>query len=292
MNSLSIISTRVNKAIGATPDGSDSPRDDHPLPTTLYEEHPIEDDSDAESTTTMKLSRPLGQRLYLSFFNPWFGAFRWFISVVAASTNWLAACAYNDDGVFSPLMPLRRLLRAFRRKGGGARSSRPLAQIALEPLHSPAPTDPHYTRVKSTSSGNDVPKPSSSSSSGSEDISPRRSIRIRLYNEETQQKHKATTSALSIKSPTSPSPGLRLTKYPRSVGPPVPLLSRRPSPKTLILDLDETLIHSLSKGGRMSSGHMVEVKLDRQHAILYYVHKRPYCDEFLRKVRCSPNMPN
>ncbi|KAK9472512.1 NLI interacting factor [Dipodascopsis tothii] len=29
---------------------------------------------------------------------------------------------------------------------------------------------------------------------------------------------------------------------------------------------------------------MVEVKLDRQHAILYYVHKRPYCDEFLKKV--------
>ena len=37
----------------------------------------------------------------------------------------------------------------------------------------------------------------------------------------------------------------------------------------------------------MSSGHMVEVKLDRQHAVLYYVHKRPYCDEFLRKVGFS-----
>jgi CTD nuclear envelope phosphatase 1 len=67
------------------------------------------------------------------------------------------------------------------------------------------------------------------------------------------------------------------------------------------LDLDETLIHSLAKGGRMSSGHMVEVKLSMptttalspggpqttlgpQHPILYYVHKRPHCDEFLRKV--------
>lgn len=45
----------------------------------------------------------------------------------------------------------------------------------------------------------------------------------------------------------------------------------------------------------MSSGHMVEVKLSSpasynglslgpQHPILYYVHKRPHCDEFLRKV--------
>jgi len=34
----------------------------------------------------------------------------------------------------------------------------------------------------------------------------------------------------------------------------------------------------------MSSSHMVEVKLDKQHAILYYVHKRPFCDEFLKKV--------
>lgn len=77
----------------------------------------------------------------------------------------------------------------------------------------------------------------------------------------------------------------------------------RQQQKTLVIDLDETLIHSLAKGGRMSSGHMVEVKLNApvlapvssianhptpvigpQHPILYYVHKRPHCDEFLRKV--------
>lgn len=46
----------------------------------------------------------------------------------------------------------------------------------------------------------------------------------------------------------------------------------------------------------MSSGHMVEVKLNSlltpsglpvqgpQHPILYYVHKRPHCDDFLRRV--------
>ena len=49
----------------------------------------------------------------------------------------------------------------------------------------------------------------------------------------------------------------------------------------------------------MSTGHMVEVKLNTyigvagqasigpQHPILYYVHKRPHCDEFLRRVRST-----
>ncbi|KIW16662.1 hypothetical protein PV08_03850 [Exophiala spinifera] len=124
----------------------------------------------------------------------------------------------------------------------------------------------------------------------------------------------------NIKSPTSPSPSLKMTRYPHAPQPLRPLIPRRqpsyanlvPRPptrgsaplqqKTLILDLDETLIHSLAKGGRMSSGHMVEVKLNvpialsspqpgqvtsvlgPQHPILYYVHKRPHCDEFLRKI--------
>jgi CTD nuclear envelope phosphatase 1 len=69
-----------------------------------------------------------------------------------------------------------------------------------------------------------------------------------------------------------------------------------PHQKTLIIDLDETLIHSMSKGGRFQTGRMVEVKLQAsvgaggqiigpQVPILYYVHKRPYCDDFLKKVR-------
>lgn len=46
----------------------------------------------------------------------------------------------------------------------------------------------------------------------------------------------------------------------------------------------------------MSTGHMVEVKLSTvagsgapgpQHPILYYVHKRPHCDDFLRRVSRS-----
>ncbi|KAH0556201.1 hypothetical protein GP486_005871 [Trichoglossum hirsutum] len=157
----------------------------------------------------------------------------------------------------------------------------------------------------------------------------RRSIRIKLYNEgstkqKRHQKSRSIASASSsstssnqlpaisadtLKSPTSPVSSLRRTKYPRTPAPPRPLIPRRqpsyayPDPtafrvgqKTLILDLDETLIHSLAKGGRMGTGHMVEVKLNTpvgvgggavigpQHPILYYVHKRPHCDDFLRKV--------
>ena len=79
--------------------------------------------------------------------------------------------------------------------------------------------------------------------------------------------------------------------------------------KTLILDLDETLIHSTSrpmhahtgggnlfnipglgfifgnKRGSRASGHMVEVVLGGR-STLYHVYKRPFVDYFLRKV-CS-----
>ena len=56
--------------------------------------------------------------------------------------------------------------------------------------------------------------------------------------------------------------------------------------KTLVLDLDETLIHSTSRGSR-SQGYMVEVLVER-HACLYYVYKRPHVDYFLKKVSFTP----
>jgi len=161
-----------------------------------------------------------------------------------------------------------------------------------------------------------------------DEIAPaRRSIRIKLHNEDNlrNRKHRKSQSTntqsngsgaistgeispAALKSPTSPAASLSLTKYPRAPAPPRPLIPRRqpsytlpdaPSgrltQKTLILDLDETLIHSMAKGGRMSTGHMVEVRLNTfvgpggttigpQHPILYYVHKRPHCDDFLRRV--------
>ncbi|KAF2142577.1 uncharacterized protein K452DRAFT_226673 [Aplosporella prunicola CBS 121167] len=171
---------------------------------------------------------------------------------------------------------------------------------------------------------------SKSSASGDEIAPARRSIRIKLHTEEALKRkgRKGRTSsaasakpsgseqhlspheaaAAALKSPTSPGAASKL-KFPRAPAPPRPLVPRRqpsyapnaamsfgPHPKTLILDLDETLIHSMAKGGRYTTGHMVEVKLSQpvgaggatyggpQVPILYYVHKRPYCDEFLRKV--------
>ena len=154
----------------------------------------------------------------------------------------------------------------------------------------------------------------------------RRSISIKVSNEEAQRKKskksqrtasdvaksaqvsKEEAAAAELKSPTSPAASFGMTKYPHAPAPPRPLIPRRQSSysnityspnsieqKTLVIDLDETLIHSLAKGGRMSSGHMVEVKLAHpaayngltlgpQHPILYYVHKRPHCDDFLRRV--------
>ena len=77
-------------------------------------------------------------------------------------------------------------------------------------------------------------------------------------------------------------------------------------PKTLVLDLDETLIHSTTRplfsaergegffglgrffGRRAKSGHMVEVVMGGR-STLYHVYKRPFVDYFLRKVRCGVN---
>jgi CTD nuclear envelope phosphatase 1 len=191
---------------------------------------------------------------------------------------------------------------------------RPLNEADDEESTSPS----HHTRSKSLHSPDEI-------------APARRSIRIKLHADDSlrQRKHRKAQSASSqsnssgalppgeispatLKSPTSPAASLSMSKYPRAPAPPRPLIPRRqPSytnpeapngtlaQKTLILDLDETLIHSMAKGGRMSTGHMVEVKLNTyigvagqasigpQHPILYYVHKRPYCDEFLRRVRST-----
>lgn len=275
------------------------------------------------------------------------GSVRIVIATISAPCRYVIACFYDEQGRFSPLRPfvtIYHVVRPRRKKKRGAVAMLEKADAERGGKY-PAqkrPKRPPSMASSSTAVASDSemdekveafeaePQHSKSArslslpSASTEDAPPsRRSIRIKLHNDELlkrqRQSHSASASesaskedvteavAASLKSP--PSPGvLKLTKFPRTPAPPRPLIPRRlpsyknvsaigPHQKTLIIDLDETLIHSHSKGGRFATGHMVEVRM--QHAvgiggtfigpqipILYYVHKRPHCDEFLKKV-CS-----
>jgi CTD nuclear envelope phosphatase 1 len=277
--------------------------------------------------------------------------------------QFLVACFYyEEDGSFSLLAPVYHMSRTFtrsRRKKTSthvARSSKPSGRSENEKRKSKSKTSATTTdetkkasrrlSVASTStamtsdsegerlSGReaDLDSPArhtrskSNASSGGDEIAPaKRSIRIKLHNEDALRQRKASKkvqttrtssgqvspeAAAALKSPTGPvtAAAKQMTKFPRAPQPPRPLVPRRqpsysakgtsavgPHQKTLIIDLDETLIHSMSKGGRFQTGRMVEVKLQAsvgaggqiigpQVPILYYVHKRPYCDDFLKKV--------
>ena len=279
---------------------------------------------------------------------------KFILSTLAAPGAFAAQCFRDDDGRYSPIAPVRKLRRSMTTSisadnmgtpgpgasGIGNRRRSSTRKIRSYPSResfasSTSESEGDRRSVESLTSSKHRPSKSKEQNheEGPEDSPPRRSIRIKLHNEEALKRQKqrrsqssepgqplhssvarvqGTLNPDSLKSPTSPSVH-KLTKYPHSPVPPRPLIPPRlPSytatsrsskipQKTLVLDLDETLIHSLAKGGRMSSGHMVEVKLSTpmttaltpggppttlgpQHPILYYVHKRPHCDEFLRKV--------
>ena len=289
---------------------------------------------------------------------------RWVLATLASPGVYIIAGFYDEKGNFSPLLPLRKLGRGLPGRNGKGSTAQAVGLSGSSASSDPAipsNSDTKSTRRKNQSKESkrksrlahtvsavtsesetdaaektvllDTPassRPSIHSTSSSEEVPQnRRSIRIKLYNEDParrrrQKKGKGemshdasaasesqtpTLTVATIKSPTSPASSLRMTKYPRAPAPPRPLIPRRqpsysstiPSQssrlgqKTLVIDLDETLIHSLAKGGRMSSGHMVEVRLNTsvgyggqtlgpQHPILYYVHKRPHCDDFLKRV--------
>lgn len=106
-----------------------------------------------------------------------------------------------------------------------------------------------------------------------------------VIHEKTELLKQENIMSNTIKSPSSSSkyiipPPQRLFPLSRNPG-------KRRKRKTLILDLDETLIHSLSRASPRSFGgsssHMIEIKLNNM-ATLYYVHKRPFCDYFLKEI--------
>lgn len=268
--------------------------------------------------------------------------FRVVITTITAPVRYVVACFYDEEGNFSAFMPLYKLGRGPGKRKRKA-SAHAIATSSEDELSEKDESSGkrHQRRVSSGSTGSvaiqtdseaerkDTPAKNTRSKAATgkdgQDAAPsRRSIRIKLFNQEAEkrrQERKATAStkleqspameaaAQSLKSPTGSAAGAKqLTRYPRTPAPPRPLVPKRqasftnlpftegmPHAKTLILDLDETLIHSHSKGGRYTAGHMVEVKMNNavgvggtyigpQVPILYYVHKRPYCDEFLRKV--------
>lgn len=286
---------------------------------------------------------------------------RWVLSTLAAPSVYLISCLYNERGKFAPITQIRKLGTIFssgvkitttrvpgtskdersallsqgngRSSGGKRGSSKVLRSISSRSSSSGLSSESESERERTMSDVDQTSMSShrhtrSKSLQNEDEIAPaRRSIRIKLHNEDNlrQRKHRKAQSTstqshssgaasageispATLKSPTSPASSLLMTKYPRTPVPPRPLIPRRqPSftvsdpptgtrgQKTLILDLDETLIHSLAKGGRMGTGHMIEVRLNiagpggngPQHPILYYVHKRPHCDDFLRRVSHS-----
>lgn len=112
----------------------------------------------------------------------------------------------------------------------------------------------------------------------------------------------------TISSPLAgPSPSVQSPSLPNTSRSSTPILNAKKTPfhlpKTLVLDLDETLIHSTSRpmfsqasngSGLLSlgsfgrsnkgAGHVVEVALGGR-STLYHVYKRPFVDFFLRTVR-------
>ena len=277
------------------------------------------------------------------------------------TTQCLVACfCYDEDGRFSLLAPVYHITRTFTRgRRKKARVQRTQLSKSLDvnekesrKSRTVSVTEPQVKKsnrrslsIASTStaitSDSDSERPptrdehvdspsrhtrsKSNASSGGDEIAPaKRSIRIKLHNEDALRQRRvpkktqmpksnslAPEVAAALKSPTGPvvtTASKQMTKFPQAPQPPRPLVPRRqpsysssgpsavgPHQKTLIIDLDETLIHSMAKGGRFQTGHMVEVKLQAsvgaggqiigpQVPILYYVHKRPYCDDFLKKV--------
>ncbi|KAI9223137.1 NLI interacting factor-like phosphatase-domain-containing protein [Blastocladiella britannica] len=131
---------------------------------------------------------------------------------------------------------------------------------------------------------------------GGEGVSPIPSSQSPPPRRRQQQSRVDADSLLSSSNPPSPSTTTTTVRARRRIGIPPSTsgsIARNPTArshhpalrrKTLVLDLDETLIHSTSRGlPTRRSDHLIEVSIDG-HKCMYYVYKRPHVDFFLRKV--------
>ncbi|KAI9313670.1 HAD-like domain-containing protein [Zopfochytrium polystomum] len=123
-------------------------------------------------------------------------------------------------------------------------------------------------------------------SSGTADSSPASTpppLRRRRKNNANNNNNSSNNSSArsSLGSLTSLSPTTTSGSGGASLSPSAALRDGRGKP-TLVLDLDETLIHSTTMGSRHHD-HMIEVLVEK-HVCLYYVYKRPHVDYFLKKV--------
>jgi CTD nuclear envelope phosphatase 1 len=299
-------------------------KDDSSTTDTFGQDTPVKAEDDEKQPLleiAQKLEPVAAPSAWRNFVKRFADALTAILAAIGAPVVWLANRFKDEDGRYT-VLPRRK------KRTKSAQRSEKLSSKALHGTKLRHSYSSESLTSTADESDSDHPTRRSSKTKGSE---PRRSsIRIREQNDpalkQRKQKRNSPLGEASpltvdnIKSPTSPIPSLKVTRYPHAPQPPRPLVPRRqpsysniiprspsrhlaPSQeqKTLVLDLDETLIHSLAKGGRMSSGHMVEVKLNApiavsnsanqpqqvmgpQHPILYYVHKRPHCDEFLKKV--------
>ncbi|PBP16207.1 DNA-directed RNA polymerase III [Diplocarpon rosae] len=311
MNSLNILSARVsppqtpspsrNNSYGnafSSPIGTDLRRNsrehileeksDYPGDVTgadqdddksTHEETPLLEKAEGESKDQVGLGwRLIPRRISAAFIE----SIRWFLSTIAAPGVYLIACLYDERGHFAPFSRMRKL---------GSRRTSTAQALGI------ASTDEGFSgdrsrgksssRKRTTGKGKGKGFNSNSSSSGLSSES--ESDRDRSMSE---PEHGASSSSARHTRSKSLQTSDEIAPARRSIR----IKLHNEGNKTLILDLDETLIHSMAKGGRMSTGHMVEVKLSTvvgaggnavpgpQHPILYYVHKRPHCDDFLRRI--------
>ncbi|GAA5995779.1 Nem1-Spo7 phosphatase catalytic subunit NEM1 [Rhodotorula paludigena] len=197
----------------------------------------------------------------------------------------VAAPAWPWMTTFARWWPVRlsaelyMLVRRFLALFGLPYSPRPGYNALLAPAHAALSSEPDS--VYSEKGGEDGAGPHSSKRHARL-VSLALTLSQRRHSSVSHSPHSRSLSPYPSPAPSTP------TSIPR---PPLP--APKLTPKTLVLDLDETLIHSTSRANASLAGkrgapkglktRVVEVVLDGRSTV-YTVYKRPWVDFFLRKV--------